>query len=977
MKKALSIFTLLLLMAATMQAQEKKPDWMRWHYLSEEEMHDTSRGMNFVETDPPTGEPRFVAEFEPMQGVMIRYPLGIPTSLVAQLSNNCRVYCIVSSSQQSQAQSSFQSAGVNMSNVNFVNASTDSYWVRDYGPWYIFEDREPAIVDNVYNRPRPNDDNISGVFATYWDIPMYGMNLQHTGGNMMEDGRGHGVSDNLVLQENSNNETNVRNKMRDYLGIDPYHITIDPQGDYIAHVDCWGKYLAPDKILIARLPQNNSHYADYEEVADYFASTNCCWGYPYRVYRVDEPGGNTLAPYTNSLILNKTVYVPLGNNNTYNNNALAVYQEAMPGYDIVGVTNSSYSSGWQNTDALHCRTRGVMDFNMLFVDHRNVLFGEQAWQDSIAVVSKFIAYSGAELKQDSLLVYYSIDNGAYQVAHMTATGNPDEYVGYIKGYQGESSIDYYVFGADESGHRYTQPVFADLDPHHFTMEAHEPPTPQGELVVTPQTLTFEAFPEAHSFLITNETNNAVSISSITMQPDNTLLILSHAGLPTTLQPNQSMEVEVSLNGMGYKGYYTYIINIATSLGNRQVTVNVNEEAWDEGLMLWPMQGLTFGPNTSTTQTFYLKNTNALQSITLNAVYEDGSNHFNMVPSHTLPYSIQAGEMFAVTVTLIDFPEQETTANVFVDCSDYAQSTTYFTIGAFPPTPQGELVITPDTLWYESMGEVRSFVVNNGTNDAVVIEDIIPEESALIVEDFTTPYTLQAGQNVTVAIRLQTPPAKDDYFIRDINVQTSLGERHVTAMVKKTALDFGLTIVGSPVVELTVNEPQAEVYVTNGNYGTHTPIEITAIIECENQMLHDLLELTHHDLPYTLNEGENFMITIAPKPNLGNRQDQIRTCISIVSDHNDVAFDVTIDEELVSVTELSAETKLYPNPTTGQFTVEGANVAKVEVFNLVGQKIYHSEGRVVNIDASDWNKGIYLVNIIEQNGAVVTKKLVVK
>ena len=970
MKKALSIFTLLLLMAATMQAQEKKPDWMRWHYLSEEEMHDTSRGMNFVETDPPTGEPRFVAEFEPMQGVMIRYPLGIPTSLVAQLSNNCRVYCIVSNSQQSQAQSSFQSAGVNMSNVSFVNASTDSYWVRDYGPWYIFEDRNPAIVDNVYNRPRPNDDNISGVFATYWDIPMYGMNLQHTGGNMMEDGRGHGVSDNLVLQENSNNETNVRNKMRDYLGIDPYHITIDPQGDYIAHVDCWGKYLAPDKILIARLPQNNSHYADYEEVADYFASTNCCWGYPYRVYRVDEPGGNTLAPYTNSLILNKTVYVPLGSNNTYNDNALAVYQEAMPGYNIVGVANSSYYSGWENTDALHCRTRGVMDFNMLFVDHRNVLFGEQAWQDSIAVVSKFIAYSGAELKQDSLLVYYSIDNGAYQLAHMTATGNPDEYVGYIKGYQGESSIDYYVFGADESGHRYTQPVFADLDPHHFTMEAHEPPTPQGELVVTPQTLTFEAFPETHSFLITNETNNAVSISSITMQPDNTLLILSHAGLPTTLQPNQSMEVEVSLNGMGYKGYYTYIINIATSLGNRQVTVNVNEEAWDEGLMLWPMQGLTFGPNTSTTQTFYLKNTNALQSITLNAVYEDGSNHFNMVPSHTLPYSIQAGEMFAVTVTLIDFPEQETTANVFVDCSDYAQSTTYFTIGAFPPAPQGELVITPDTLWYENMGEVRSFVVNNGTNDAVVIEDIITEESALIVEDFTTPYTLQAGQNVTVAIRLQTPPAKDDYFIRDIKVQTSLGERHVTAMLKKTAFDYGLMVVGSPTIEI-VNENGAEGVLANRNYGTNTPIEIYSITEDGTNYLNIVPQ---HTLPYTLQSSDFFTVMFyANSPAKGT----VNTMVYVESSDRRCEFSVTIEDSLLSIHELSAETKLYPNPTTGHFTVEGANVAKVEVFNLVGQKVHHAEGRVVNIDASDWNKGLYLVNIIEQNGAAVTKKLVVR
>ena len=56
MKKALSILTLLLLMAATMQAQnQKKPDWQRWHYLSEEEMFDKSRGTTFVETDPPTG----------------------------------------------------------------------------------------------------------------------------------------------------------------------------------------------------------------------------------------------------------------------------------------------------------------------------------------------------------------------------------------------------------------------------------------------------------------------------------------------------------------------------------------------------------------------------------------------------------------------------------------------------------------------------------------------------------------------------------------------------------------------------------------------------------------------------------------------------------------------------------------------------------------------------------------------------------
>ena len=477
MKRKTSFFALLVFASimSTMgcfnaQAQTREaPDWRKLHYLSEEEMRTPLRASNFTETPAPTEAPRFVAEFEPMQGVTIRYPLGIPTSLVKSLAENCQVYCIVAQSQQSSARSTFSNAGVNMNRVTFVIANSDSYWVRDYGPWYIFAGKNPAIVDNVYNRPRQNDDAIPSYFATFWSIPMYGMNLTHTGGNMMEDGRGHAVSDELVINENNNNEADVRKKMLDYLGIDNYHITIDPQGEYIAHVDCWGKYLAPDKILIAQLPKSNSRYQYYEDVANYFATTNCCWGYPYKVYRVEEPGGSTLAPYTNSLILNKTVYVPLGSNSSYNQRALQVYRDAMPGYEVIGVSNTSYSTGWLNTDALHCRTRGVMDFNMLFVDHRNVLFGTQECGDSIAVTSKFIAYSGKPLKTDSLLVYYSIDNGPYQTAHMTATGNPDEYVGYIKGYHQASEVDYYVFGADESGHRYQQPVFGELDPHHFTV----------------------------------------------------------------------------------------------------------------------------------------------------------------------------------------------------------------------------------------------------------------------------------------------------------------------------------------------------------------------------------------------------------------------------------------------------------------------------------------------------------------------------
>ena len=575
MRKNFTLIGLLLclVLSISLKAQEQDlPEWRKMKYLSEEEMYMPISTRSFVETPPPTGEVRFPGEYEPMQAVMIVYPLGIPVELVREMAEDCKVITIVESYYQSSAQSEFQSAGVNMDNIEYLNAPTNSYWVRDFGPWYIFDGREPAIVDNVYNRPRPYDDDIPSHFAEYWDIQMFGMKVVHTGGNMMQDGRGNGVSDDIVITESASqagvSEEQVYERMKAYLGIDPYHVTIDPQGDYIAHVDCWGKYLAPDKIMLARVPESNPRYPYYEEVAEYFATTNCCWGYPYKVYRVDIPGGSVISPYTNSLILNKKVLVPMGSNSTYNEAALNLYREAMPGYEVIGITNNSYWDGWLNTDALHCRTRGVMDFNMLYVDHRNVVFGEQEWQDSIAITSKFIAYSGAELKQDSLLVYYSIDGGEYQTATMTATGNPDEYVGYIKGYQSKSEVKYYVFGADESNRRYQQPVFGELDPHVFTVVEQA----ETSLTLNPTELVFEDENDGVEILtISNNTANDVVINGISVKDDLSYHVEHDFTLPYTLTIGESVEVEV-YSDFAYKGDRDSELYIISSLGEQIVPI---------------------------------------------------------------------------------------------------------------------------------------------------------------------------------------------------------------------------------------------------------------------------------------------------------------------------------------------------------------------------------------------------------------------
>lgn len=258
----------------------------------------------------------------------------------------------------------------------------------------------------------------------------------------------------------------------------------------------------------------------------------------------------------------------MGSNSTYNEAALNLYREAMPGYEVIGVENDSYWDGWLNTDALHCRTRGVMDFNMFYVDHRNVVFGEQEWQDSIAITSKFIAYSGAELKQDSLLVYYSIDGGEYQTAKMTATGNPDEYVGYIKGYSGSSKVDYYVFGADESNRRYQQPVFGELDPHTFTMEAK----PETTLTLNPTEIVFDDYTGAILPLsIKNNTADDVVINSISVKDDLWYHVEHDFTLPYTLSVGESVEVDVC-SDFGVKGELDSELQISSSVGEQIVPI---------------------------------------------------------------------------------------------------------------------------------------------------------------------------------------------------------------------------------------------------------------------------------------------------------------------------------------------------------------------------------------------------------------------
>ena len=428
-------------------------------------------GKDFTPTDPPPHPVRMLAEFEQMKGVIVVFDsynnnFGIPISAIKEMADDVVVTVVAeSTSVQTSVANLLNSNGVNMNNVEFMIAPTDSWWVRDYGPWFVIDgNNEFGVCDFPYNRPfRVNDDEIPVEVSGFMNVNLFGMNLIATGGNYMCDGMGIAASTDLIWEENPTlSHDEVAQLANDYLGIHTYYVLNDPLDDYIKHIDCWGKFLDVDKILLGQVPDNDPRYQNYENIAEYFAGQTSSYGTPYEIYRVFTPGNNETTPYTNSLILNKKVFVPISGCQ-YDDDAISVYEEAMPGYEIIGVT----STGWLNTDALHCRTKGLADKKMLYIKHIPIS-GTVPINQDYEINATIIPYSGQALYPDSLLVRYKVNNEDYSTVVLSLVqGN--EYQALIPEQADGDTIRYYIYAADESGHNANHPFIGQSDPHLFVV----------------------------------------------------------------------------------------------------------------------------------------------------------------------------------------------------------------------------------------------------------------------------------------------------------------------------------------------------------------------------------------------------------------------------------------------------------------------------------------------------------------------------
>jgi len=466
------------------------------------------------------------AEWEPNSGVLITYPLWIPMNLVVEMAEDAEVVTIVADETvRDQAQTAYLNAGVNLENCSWLIADPQTGWTRDYGPWQVFTGNdEQAIVDFIYAQGYPVDDAIPAIYGQAMGMQIYDLALRQSGtSNYMSDGMGVAMATDRTYSDNSNYTIEeIETLVHDYLGIDHY-IVMQDWLNSSRHIDCWAKLIDPGRIMVRRVePPHPILEAD----ADYLSTLMSSYGRPYEVIRIDE---STSTNYCNVLFLNHKVLVPQFNN-PLDAQALATWQEAMPGYEVIG-----FSGSWNSGDAIHCRTHELTDRYMLRIVHVP-LFDRENTGGGYPVDADIHPYSNEPMTQ-APRIYWKTAEGSFAPVEMTH-GEGDSYFADIPQQPDGTDIYYYIDAQDDAGKRAKHPYVGELGPHHFL--AGPDVNPPELSVDAPSSIAVEEWP----LLLTARVRDDRSISEVTLE----YLVngVPQDPIEMTLQPRSAVVYEATL-----------------------------------------------------------------------------------------------------------------------------------------------------------------------------------------------------------------------------------------------------------------------------------------------------------------------------------------------------------------------------------------------------------------------------------------------
>lgn len=442
-----------------------------------------------IETPPPFGNLRTAAEWEEIEALTISwtgYPC-IQKQIVAGAQLECLVVIFASNPSEVENYLTSSSCGgaLTLENVLIVEGEYDSVWIRDYGAHTVYGEwnDERVLVDWLYNRPRPNDDAIPDLLAETLDIPLYSTtaaptDLMNTGGNWMVDGFGTAFASELILDENSggsswwtnypdHTESEIDAIVSAFHGVDTYIKMPTLPFDGIHHIDMHMKLLDEERILLAEYPEGVADGPQIEANIEYvLANYSTRWGTPFEVIRIPSPPelgwgggypdeGGWYETYTNSVFVNNTVLLPTYYD-AYDTTAIRIYEEALPGYNIIGIDCDGNEPIIAASGAIHCITKSVGVEDPLIISHLPLNDTEDTVND-YPVVAEVSHRSGLSIVD---LVYTTDEPGAgatWITIPMAPSGS-DDFTAQLPAAAAGTTYHYYISAEANSGKQGNRPM---------------------------------------------------------------------------------------------------------------------------------------------------------------------------------------------------------------------------------------------------------------------------------------------------------------------------------------------------------------------------------------------------------------------------------------------------------------------------------------------------------------------------------------
>ncbi|MCG3165007.1 MAG: Peptidylarginine deiminase [Bacteroidia bacterium] len=435
-------------------------------------------------TTPPTLPVRTAAQWEESQALVITWTAfpAIHRQIIAAAQTECTV--IIHCTDSNSVKSDLNSNSVPLTNLKFIEADFNSIWIRDYAAntCYLNDVDSLILVDWIYNRPRPDDDEIPVAYAALLDIPLYRTtnspsNMMNTGGNWMVDGMGTAFASELILMENdgagsyslnypNHSEAEINQIMSDYHGINRYiKMEVLPY-DGIHHIDMHMKFLDEKTILIGEFPLNVSDGPQLEANLQYVLSNfNNPWGQPYKIIRIPMPPstGGLYAPdasyrtYSNFVIVNKTIIMPTYRQQ-YDTTAVRIIAESMPGYKIVTIDSDNTGNNLVSQGGvIHCITHTVGVNQPLRIVHNSL-------EDTYDSVNAYQVDAIIQHKTgiaNATLFWTTDTTQAYNAVSMALTDIPaDSWSASIPAQPAGSKVFYYIHAEATDGKQQVRPITA-------------------------------------------------------------------------------------------------------------------------------------------------------------------------------------------------------------------------------------------------------------------------------------------------------------------------------------------------------------------------------------------------------------------------------------------------------------------------------------------------------------------------------------